>query len=413
MVYHLPKERSYDGFSTVEECNKFIQVLESLEGLYENYNVVYLRCKDNTFCMQITILKSNKIVKSTDGSVWIRKGAQNLKCDNPEKMRRLEIDKGIFLYENEIVQDSELKNAIDSNIYAFFVENVIPNIDKEKWIHSQRLCNGDHLNVAGTLLFTDEPQCALPKRSAVKIYRYRTTGEGTRETMVGDPITVEGCAYYQIYNAVKEVKAILESLKTLDIVFKDINYPETTLHEIITNAVLHRDYSIIKDIQIRIFDNRVEVESPGRLAGHITLKNILYEQFARNPKLVRLINKFPYPPNKDVGEGLNAAFKAMQALRLKQPVIEELDNSVLVIIQHEKIASPEEVVMDFLIQNDFITNKIGREITGIESENTMKRVFWKLRDAGMIERIPELKGNKSAWRKKGQLEQESQLSFLK
>ena len=63
------KERSYDGFSTVEECNKFIQVLESLEGLYENYDVVYLRCKDNTFCMQITILKSNKIVKSTDGSV--------------------------------------------------------------------------------------------------------------------------------------------------------------------------------------------------------------------------------------------------------------------------------------------------------------------------------------------------------
>lgn len=44
-----------------------------------------------------------------------------------------------------------------------------------------------------------------------------------------------------------------------------------------------------------------------------------------------------------------------------------------------------------------ITNKIGREITGIESENVMKRVFWKLRDAQMLEMIPNRKGSKSAW----------------
>ena len=47
------------------------------------------------------------------------------------------------------------------------------------------------------------------------------------------------------------------------------------------------------------------------------------EQSARNPKIVRLINKFPNPPNKDVGEGLNTAFEAMEKLRLKKPEIEE------------------------------------------------------------------------------------------
>ena len=57
---------------------------------------------------------------------------------------------------------------------------------------------------------------------------------------------------------------------------------------IITNAVLHRDYSITTDIQIRIFDNRVEVESPGKLPGHVTVNNILSAQSARNPKIVRL-----------------------------------------------------------------------------------------------------------------------------
>ena len=220
--------------------------------------------------------------------------------------------------------------------------------------------------------------------------------------MGGNHITIEGCAYNQIYNAVKKVKEIIETIKKLDKKFSDIKYPDTTIHEIVTNAVLHRDYSIATDIQIRIFDNRVEVESPGKLAGHVTVKNILSEQFARNPKLVRLMNKFPSPPNKDVGEGLNTAFSAMTALRLKPPEIIETDSAVLVIIKHEKLASPEEIIMEYMKIHEIITNSIGREITGISSENTMKRVFYKLRDAGYIERINDdsMRGNKAAWKLK-------------
>lgn len=47
----------------------------------------------------------------------------------------------------------------------------------------------------------------------------------------------------------------------------------------------------------------MEVESPGKLPGYVTVNNILTAQSARNPKIVRLINKFPEAPNKDVGEG--------------------------------------------------------------------------------------------------------------
>ena len=73
----------------------------------------------------------------------------------------------------------------------------------------------------------------------------------------GQPLTVEGCAYQQIYTAVAKVKQIVESIKKLGVEFESVTYPEETLHEIITNAVLHRDYSIATDIQIRIFDNRI------------------------------------------------------------------------------------------------------------------------------------------------------------
>jgi ATP-dependent DNA helicase RecG len=114
---------------------------------------------------------------------------------------------------------------------------------------------------------------------------------------------------------------------------------------------------------------------------------------------VRVINKFPDPPNKDVGEGLNTAFEAMRSLRLKDPVISETENNVVVHIRHEKLASAEDIVMEYLGSNPSITNRKARELTGVKSENSMKRRLYKLRDKGLIEPVPELKGFQSAWRK--------------
>ena len=97
---------------------------------------------------------------------------------------------------------------------------------------------------------------------------------------------------------------------------------------------------------------------------------------------------------------MNTAFEAMTKLRLKEPLIIENEKSVLVIIKHEKLDSPEEIVMQYLENHGEITNRIGRDMSGIKSENTMKRVFWRLRDNGMVEMVPGRKGSAAAWRKK-------------
>ena len=203
-----------------------------------------------------------------------------------------------------------------------------------------------------------------------------------------------------IKKSVAQTVAMVEGIQKLGASgLEPVKYPLETLHEIVTNAILHRDYSIAADVLIRVFDNRVEIESPGMLPGQVTVKNILHEQFARNGMLVRLINKFPDPPNKDVGEGLNTAFKAMQKLRLKPPVIEESENAVLVQIRHDPLASPEESVMDYLHNHSQITNRIARELTGIASENSMKDVFLRLAKSHLIERVPGKKGASAAWQK--------------
>ena len=145
--------------------------------------------------------------------------------------------------------------------------------------------------------------------------------------MTSDPKTIEGPLYSLIYDSVERVRQIIEGIQKVGAKgMEAVVYPEEALHELVTNAILHRDYNVASDVQIRIFDNRVEIESPGKLPGHVTVSNIARTQFARNPKIVRLVNKFKNPPNKDVGEGINTAFEAMEKLRLKKPFFSETDS---------------------------------------------------------------------------------------
>lgn len=400
---HLGRKiRSWRGFSDIEAANAHLQVFEKLFPLGQYYSYTFLACDIGPgVVLQVNVNKTREITKASDGTSYIRRGAQSLSVTAAEDLARLRLDKGIASFESETV-DASADIVTNSVPLLEFLINVIPTAEPDEWLKKQQLLRGDKPTVASILLFAEEPQAILPKRCGVKIYRYRTSEEeGTRDTLAFDPITIEGHLYVQIRNAVARTTDLVEGIQKLGSKgLEAISYPPETLHEIVTNALLHRDYSIPIDVHIRIFDNRIEVESPGRLPGHITPQNILQEQFARNGSLVRIINKFPDPPNKDVGEGLNTAFAAMSKLRLKIPVIVEAETGVLVKIRHESLASPEESVMEYLDGHDEIVNRIGREITGITSENSMKNVFYRLRDRGLIEPVPGRVGFASAWRKR-------------
>lgn len=212
-------------------------------------------------------------------------------------------------------------------------------------------------------------------------------------------MTIEGNAYDAIHGTVATTVKTVEGVRMMGPGgMEPVNYPEVTLHEIITNAVLHRDYSVADDIHVRVFDNRIEVQSPGALPAHITTANILEERFARNGAVVRWINKFPDPPNKDVGEGLRTAFDAMRSIKLKPPEIAQTPNAVVVSIRHERLASPEEMILEYLQKNPEISNSVVRDLTGISSENKVKRTFQRMIKAGELESIPGRSQRAAAYR---------------
>jgi ATP-dependent DNA helicase RecG len=393
--------RTWRGFVNEEEANGHIQIFEQLFPLGDYYSYTFLSHQNsNGIVLQASIKKNLHIVKASNNQIYKRRSAQNLKLLTDAEIKRLELDKGLASFE-DITLNIPLETITDSLVIYEFMIEVVPTFEPLVWLKKQLLIRDNHPTVAATLLYSEIPQAALPKQSGIKIYRYKTKSEeGTRETLVFDPISVEGPIYTQIFDAVKITKQIIEDEKILkESGLEDVKYPDKALHEILTNAVLHRDYSIASDIHVRIFDNRVDVLSPGSLPGHVTSANILNEQFARNGNLVRLVNKFPNPPNKDVGEGLNTAFNETTELRLKKPIIIELENAVLVSISHEPLASPEKIVMEYLEQNSEIHNSTARDICGVKTPDAMKSIFYRMQEKGLIKINPDQnkKGRNSTW----------------
>lgn len=379
----------WDGFDSEEDANGCLQAFETAFPLGQDFDYQFISCDGYPgLLLSVSIIKTRDIRRATDGKPYIRRGAQSIPVSTAEQIQLLERAKGISSFEDSPI-NAPPTDITNSTVALDFMLNVVPSAEPEQWLRKQRLIEQNKPVVAGLVLFAEEPQVHLPK-AAVKVYRYTTSDlEGSRETLSFDPITIEGDLYNQIRDSVRKTVQIAESIDVLRSTgLEKARYPHESLHEIITNAVLHRDYSLNDDVHIRIFDNRIEVESPGRLPAHITPANILNERFARNPKLVRIINKFPDPPNKDVGEGLNTAFRAMQNLRLKEPQIVERPNSVLVNIRHEQLASPEQQIVEYIRTHGTINNTEARRATSIQSEIQVRKLFKNLVEAGEIEQIP-------------------------
>jgi ATP-dependent DNA helicase RecG len=295
---------------------------------------------------------------------------------------------------------ASVSEVADSDVIRDFLSQVVPAAQPEPWLRKQQLIYDSKPTVAGTVLFADVPQAILPKRCAVKIYRYKTSERvGTRETLESQPLTIEGHLYKQIEESVQETKRAIEtSNNDLAAGRENLKYPHETLHEIITNALLHRDYSIADDVHVRIFNNRVEVESPGILAGHVTERNVYSERFARNGNLVRIINKFPNPPNKDIGEGLRTARDAMEIMRLKAPELKQQDNSVIVYIRHESIASYESTVMNYIDEHGSIKSADVRRICHVTQSKGWS-IIRDLLDRNVLEKVPGSSMATTAYRK--------------
>jgi len=395
--------KRWDGADNKEFFNSIIQSLHSIiPSIPKNIEYLFDK-KSNSYCLRVIIEKSEKVHHTTDKTVYLRAGAQSLPLKEPADIQGLAYAKGETSYEDSIYKDGKPEDIFESREIIRFLLDFSPKSDPIDFTVNQNLVHRDSYEpkMSGLLLFNDNPVSLLPRKCGIKITRYETDDEVPSRENLKKQLTIEGCLYEQIHQASKAITGLMSSIKIWTPTgLKNIDYPPETIWEILVNAIIHRDYSISDDIHILVFNNRIEIISPGKLPGYVTESNILDARYSRNPKIVRTLNRYRNPPNKDMGEGLNTAFQKMAEWQLKPPIIREVLNTVKVTIPHVSLASPEERIIEFLKTHKQIKNREAREVSGIKSENKMKNVFYKMRDNNLLVPVPGKTGRTIAWKLK-------------
>ena len=360
----------------------------------------------------LNVKKSNDVHSLKRGDTYVRRGHQNVKIGAPEIMR-LKYEKGEAKYESEDSNISTLEDLDPELLQTYKRDTSSENEDDWQFLKDNGLAirAGDeyHLAKAAGLLFGKNPSVLLQSKCAIKITHYygiKPSYSG-KPNFVTRPLTIEGPLIRQIEKVIQYFRDIVRQSppKLTGATFSPtFLIPEWAFQEAITNAVIHRNYSLQDDIQVRFFDDRVEIESPGTYPAHITVENIRSERFARNPIITRTLNRFRESPNLDIGEGVDRMFKIMKEKNLYEPLYYPptlKPNSVVLFLLNVQKIQYWDTVSNYLDKNYRITNKVSREITGLTDMLRMSKLLRKWVDQGLLERAG-LTPKTTYYRKPGQ-----------
>lgn len=190
---------------------------------------------------------------------------------------------------------------------------------------------------AGILFFADEPQRWLPG-AFVSFMQFAGTEIGEvagRASIYVDNIKIGGPVPRMLEEARRTLlsrirrRALLEGLVRREIP----EYPDWAYREAIVNAVAHRDYGVSgAHIQVRLFADRLEVQSPGGLFGTVSEQNIETEQSTRNHTVVRLLEDYGLVEQR--GIGVNRMVQSMLQAGLERPIFRDALTSFQVVLRN-------------------------------------------------------------------------------
>jgi predicted HTH transcriptional regulator len=186
------------------------------------------------------------------------------------------------------------------------------------------------------LAFGDSPEQFLPS-AYIEAAAYRGTAMASAAVLDSKRIT--GPLHQQIDDAVNFVERNMKVASIKTVGRQDFpQYDLLSVHEAIVNAAAHRDYSIAgSKIRLFLFDDRLEIYSPGRLPNTITLENMADRQFTRNQLLVSFLSRQASPHTGQYyiearGEGIRLILERSIAVSGKQPQYRLLGDELLLTI---------------------------------------------------------------------------------
>jgi len=359
---------------------------------------VLLEAPNNKKIGLIVIPKAKDNFLSIDNRVYIclEKGNKML---SPHEVIKYSYAKGFQHADRELVEvDFDL---LKTDYYERWKKTrEIPFNDIREVLFNTGLARKDDINGqlkpvrAAVLLFALFPHTVMKTKCTIRVFQYEGTIEKMHETLnlLSTPVTIEGPVIKQIEEAQKFVLTLLRAGMRIPASGFVTTYriPERAIREAITNAVIHRDYHIKRDVEVRVFEDRVEIESPGLFPFNITPFNIGFvrSEGYRNDLMVKHLREFPNPPNLDRNEGVRAMRSEMDRNNLYPPVFytyPNLEDAVRVVLFNSIKATEWDKVAAYLNNKEkYVTNEKARKVLGNPDTSKVSRLLRKWVSQGLL-----------------------------
>ncbi len=344
-----------------------------------------------------------------NGVIWLKTGADKRRVNSKEELRRLFQITGQF-HADELPTRAGI-DKLDKLRFRDFLRDVYqqayPDDPEEltRLLQNMNLATDDGaLNLAGLLMFAEKPELIKPQ-FVVKAIRYPGN-----EIHVTDYVDTEDFAgpLPKIFN--DTLAFVMRNLHKIQ-AGRGVNapgrpeIPESVFEELLVNALVHRDYLVSAPVRLFVYDNRIEIISPGHLPDNLTVEKIRTGNASiRNPILVSYVAKGLLPYH-GLGSGIKRALAAWPQIDLA----DDRDGCLFTATVHRKPAeelklvnissgsspksSPktEEQILELMRKNVSITTEEIGSALGITKRAVLKQVE-KLKDQGRLKRIGPARG---------------------
>ncbi len=335
IVIGIENDTDVIGINSVGEkgINKLIQAYRPFCPLinikHRFFNIKNNKGGDDRLLLLFVEYAIDKVIKLTSGEAYERVGDETCIMKS-ERVRLMEYEKKQSDFEKELIPSLTIKELNKSLLSEFIdkwiehdgltsrptVENVIltKNFGEKKRSDVK-------VNNVGALLFYDNPQNFI-SGARIRFLKYEGTKieTGARSNIIKDRF-IEGPLPYQVGEISKLIEDQSKEFSSLGEKgkFNTVpEYPKDAWLEAVVNALAHRAYHIKNsNIFIRMFNDRLEIESPGNLPGIVTIENIYKQSFSRNPVLMNGFRYLGYV--KQASEGLDRMRQEMLNYGLPEP----------------------------------------------------------------------------------------------
>ena len=318
---------------------------------------------------------SSELHANQADEAFMRVGDKSRKLSFEERIQ-LMYDKGERYDEDTAVYGATVDD-IDMAAVERYIELIGYTKSAKQYLHEN---NGfittnakgeQQVSVACILLFGKYPQKFFP-RGRTRFIRYKGTEErvGAEMNVIKD-VTFEGTILDQVKATIAYLETQVEEHTFLGqhgqfVTNRD--YPKFVIQEMVVNACCHRAYNIKgTEIQIKMLDDRLVFESPGRLPGMVKPSNIRHTHFSRNPKIAQFLKAYDYV--KEFGEGVDRVCRELEANGTPHLSF-HLDDFILKITV-SKVAENSNKVAEKVAEN---SNKVAEKVAEANKKVTERLI---------------------------------------